>query len=192
MAVLFSLLAVWPWITHLMFLRVCALVYKMGVMTQLTHWVISRLDETTHVKCQAHRRLSDTDFSSLSPASLNSLWEPERAELELTEVPVGWISVAVQAECCWSVRSGTVTLGIRPAPSRWWWQSWRLWSFSFWMGSHPFYWKISVSNSKQSDNLAFNSMEPIKGWKKTHQDSALRSRGKHSGKASGFSSCQSH
>lgn len=151
MALLFSLLAVWPWITHLIFLRVCALVYKMGVMVQLTHWVISRLEETIHVKCWAHRRLSDTDFSSLSLAALNSIGEPERAELELTEVPEGWVSVAVQAECCWCVLSGWVSLGIRPALSQWWWQWWRLWSFSY---------------SKHSVNLAFNSMEPIRGWKK--------------------------
>lgn len=55
----------WPWINHLIFQRVCVLVYKMGVMIQLTHWAISKLDETTYVECQAHKRLSDTDFPSL-------------------------------------------------------------------------------------------------------------------------------
>lgn len=44
--------------------------------------------------------------------------------------------------------------------------------------AHTLFTEKFVSNSKHSDNLASDSMEPIKGWKKPHQDSSMRSLGK--------------
>lgn len=114
----------WPWINHLIFQRVGVLVYKMGVMMQLTHGAISKPDETTYVKCQAHKRLSDTYFHSLSPPLLSSIWEPERTKLSKQVLPRG----SQRVETCdfvggilvISVLYGRMFSGVRLALSLWW------------------------------------------------------------------------